>query len=292
MTPAPPLVTVGIPFQNEERYLGAAVRSVLAQTWQNLEVLLVDDGSTDGSLAIARSFRDARVRVVSDGRRRYLPARLNEIVARARGELVARMDADDVAHPDRIRREVEALDDAGSECVAAGTWAGIVDEHDEPLAVIEASLPVSSAVALERGVFPHATLVARRDWLRANPYDEALSRAEDRDLWCRTVATSRFVIVPEPLYVIHVVPDHPTFLPDYLESQRQNRILFERYGPRTVGWGRTSRLWGASLVKGIVMRGAVGLGVAPRIVRRRGRAPTELELQMMREALEAARQRP
>lgn len=293
MTSAEPLVTIGIPFWNEERFLGAAIRSVLAQTWRNLEVLLIDDGSTDRSLEIAEGFRDdERVVVVSDGQRRHLPARLNEIVQQARGDLVARMDADDVVHPDRLRRQLGALRDAGPACAAVGTWAGIVDEKDEPLAVIEASVPASPSVALERGVFPHATMLARREWLRANPYDETLTRAEDRDLWCRTVRSARFAIVPEPLYVVHLVAKHETFLPDYVESQRQNRILFARYGPAAVGIRRASRLWAESIAKSTVMRGAVHLGVADRVVRRRGRPPTEHELGLIVEALASGRQRP
>jgi glycosyltransferase involved in cell wall biosynthesis len=93
------LVTVGIPFYNEERYLADAIRSILAQSFSDFELVLVDDGSTDASRAIAQGFRDDRIRVLGDSRRRLLPARLNEIVANAKGALVARMDADDVSHP-------------------------------------------------------------------------------------------------------------------------------------------------------------------------------------------------
>jgi glycosyltransferase involved in cell wall biosynthesis len=286
-----PLVTVGIPFVNEERYLGAAVRSILAQTLTDLEILLVDDGSTDASLEIARSFRDERITVVSDGRRRFLPARLNQITARARGELIARMDADDVAHPDRLRRQVEVMR-GEPDCVAVGSWAGLMNERDEPFGVIEAPPLASPAVVLEQGIFPHPTLVARRDWLLANPYDVALTRAEDRDLWCRTVSVSRFTVVREPLYVLRVVPSDATFLPDYLESQRQNRILFRRHGPKALGRVRASRAWAASIAKGLAMRMAVGAGVAERLVRRRGREPSEGELRLIREALQAGRHEP
>lgn len=293
MTTAEPLITVGIPFWNEERLLAAAIRSVLAQTWTNLEVLLVDDGSTDRSLSIAERFRDdARVTVISDGQRRHLPARLNEIVRRARGDLVARMDADDVVHPDRLRRQIAALDGAGPECAAAGTWAGLVDEDDAPFAVIEASAPARPSVAIERGVFPHATMLARRAWLSAYPYDEALTRAEDRDLWCRVGDRTKLVVVPEPLYVVRVVTRQEAFLSDYVESQRQNRLLFARYGPEAVGLWRTSRLWLESLAKAVVMRGAVRVGVADRIVRRRGRPPTAREVAQIAEALASGRQRP
>jgi glycosyltransferase involved in cell wall biosynthesis len=281
----PPLVTVGIPFFDEERHLAAAIRSVLAQTWSRLEILLVDDGSTDASLEIAQSFRDDRIQVVSDGHRRFLPTRLNEIVRRARGELVARMDADDVAHPDRLRRQIEALEATGRDCVACGTWVGLVDANETPLSVVEAAARSSPRVALERGLMPHASLLARRSWLEMYPYDEELTRAEDRDLWSRT-AGARFTVVQEPLYVVRVSPRNPTFLTDYLESQRQNRILFRRYGPRVLGRLRTSRRWAESIAKGVVMTAAVGLGAADRLVRRRGRTPTEPERRLILDALE------
>ena len=95
-------VTVGLPFFNARRTLEAAIRSVFAQTFPHWELLLVDDGSTDGSLEIARSVRDHRVRVFSDGKNRRLATRLNEIATEARAPLLARMDADDLMHPERL----------------------------------------------------------------------------------------------------------------------------------------------------------------------------------------------
>lgn len=286
MSSTAPLITVGIPFFDEEPHLASAIRSVLAQTWASIEVLLVDDGSRDRSLEIARSFRDERVKVFSDGKRRYLPARLNEIVEHARGELVARMDADDVIHPDRLRRQIEALRESDS--VASGTWAGLVDDDDVPFAVVESVSHPTAAIALEQGIMAHATLIARREWLKAHPYDETLTRAEDRDLWCRTFNT-RFAVVEEPLYVVRVSRGHPRFLPDYLESQRQHRLLYARYGMKALGPLRTARGYAESLAKGWVMAGAEKLGLADRVIRRRGRAPTERERRLIAEALELSR---
>lgn len=281
-----PLVTVGIPFFDEEEHLPFAIRSVLAQTWTSLEVLLVDDGSRDHSVEIARSFRDERVKVLSDGERRYLPARLNQIVEHARGELIARMDADDVAHPDRLRRQIEALQNGDG--IASGTWAGLIDDDDVPFGVIECASHPTAAVALERGLIPHPTLIARRDWLKAFPYDEKLTRAEDRDLWARAFGT-RFANIDEPLYLLRISRESPRFLPDYLESQRQNRILYARYGMRALGPLRTARRYGESLAKGWIMSGAMKLGLADRLVRRRGRPPTAREHQLILEALQASR---
>jgi glycosyltransferase involved in cell wall biosynthesis len=74
-------MTIGIPFYNAEAYLGDAIRSIFAQTYHDWELILVDDGSTDRSLEIARAVRDPRVRVISDGQNRRLPYRLNQITA-------------------------------------------------------------------------------------------------------------------------------------------------------------------------------------------------------------------
>jgi glycosyltransferase involved in cell wall biosynthesis len=286
-----PLVTVGLPFFNEAAHLEEAIRSVLVQTTTDFELLLVDDGSTDGSVAIARSFSDPRITFITDGRRRGLPARLNEIVARARAPLVARMDADDVMHPTRLSREMAVLATEPS-CDVVGTWAVLVDGADHPFGVVEgAPNPPTRATALLQGVLPHATVVCRRSWLLANPYDETLTRAEDRDLWCRTVTTTRFAVIPECLYVIRVDVDKPTFLASYVEGQRQNRQIFARYGPAFVGRLETARLIATARAKSICMRVFVGVGLEGRLVARRGRAPRHHEVALAREALAAASQR-
>ena len=102
-------ITIGIPFYNAELYLADAIRSIFAQTYQDWELILVDDGSTDRSLEIARSVKDRRVRVISDGRNRRLPSRLNQIAAEARYDLVGRMDADDLISPTRFEKQVAFL---------------------------------------------------------------------------------------------------------------------------------------------------------------------------------------
>lgn len=287
-----PAITIAIPFRDEERYLAGAIRSVLHQTFGDFELLLIDDGSTDRSLAIARSFDDPRIVVSSDGAAKGLPARLNEIVGRARADLVARMDADDVIHPTRLERQLEAMRVDPSLDVV-GTWVALVDENEEPFAVAEcAELPATEARALERGVLAHATILAKRSWHLANPYDETLTRAEDRDLWCRTASSTRFGVVPEVLYVVRVSPRDTHFLGDYLVAQRQNRAIFLRHGPRIVGIPRTARLVAASAAKSAIMRAAHATGLSTRIVHRRGRAPTDAERARVRETLESGRQDP
>lgn len=286
------LVTVGLPFFDEETHLGAAIRSILAQTVTDLEILLVDDGSRDASLAVARSFRDPRITVISDGSRRHLPARLNQIVGRARAPFIARMDADDVMHPTRLARQL-AVFEAQPSCDVVGTWVVLVDRDERPFAAVETGrLPPTAKDALVRGVLPHATVLGRRAWFESYPYDEALTRAEDRDLWCRSVMGTTFGVVPECLYVIRVDTTKPSFLAGYLESQRQNRRIFATYGPALLGRLGTARLAAAASAKSLVMSAVMRGGLAERLVRRRGRPPTEDEMAMARAALSAAAHRP
>ncbi len=277
---------MGVSFFNEEPWLERAVQSVLAQTVQDIEVLLIDDGSSDRSLELARSIRDPRVVVLSDGRRRQLPARLNEIVRRAKAPLVARMDADDLAHPLRLERQLALLNDRSIHAV--GTWIGLMDEAEEPFAVVEsASFPPTPLDALSRGIFPHATMLSRREWLLAHPYDETLDRAEDRDLWCRTVGASRFAVVEDVLYLVRTSARREGFLADYIRSQKQNRRLALQYGPSMIGYRQAARTWLTSLGKEFVHRAASTVGLDERLVRRRGRPPRDAEFLRIREALES-----
>lgn len=286
-----PALTVGIPFHDEERHLGVAIRSILAQTFESFELLLVDDGSTDDSLQIARSFADPRIVVTSDGVRRGLPARLNEIVDRARAPLVARMDADDVVHPTRLEKQVAFLQ-SNADCDVVGTWMGAVDDDDVPFAVLEAAtLPPDAYTALARGVLGHAAIVARREWFRRNRYDPELTRAEDRDLWARTAHNTRFAVLREPLYVTRVEARDPRFLEKYLRTQAQNRRIFLRHGPRLVGWPVTAKLCAGSFARAVAMRTASALDVTQRIVGRRGRPPSARETAMIHEALASGAQR-
>src|ERR1700733_14082702 len=104
-----PIITIAMPFYNSAATLELAIRSLLNQSYGNFELLLCDDGSDDQGFAIARSFDDPRLICWSDGRRLRLAARLNECIDRARGLYLARMDADDIAYPDRLARQLAFL---------------------------------------------------------------------------------------------------------------------------------------------------------------------------------------
>src|SRR5690606_21713898 len=107
------MVTIAIPFYNGEKYLELAIQSALAQTYTGWKLILLDDGSTDNSLAIANEYKkkDARIKVYSDGQNKNLGYRLNQIPELVDTKYLARMDADDIMHPKRIETQLRILEE-------------------------------------------------------------------------------------------------------------------------------------------------------------------------------------
>jgi glycosyltransferase involved in cell wall biosynthesis len=194
-----PRVSVGIAFKDPGAYFPLAIKSVFCQTFQDWELILVDDGSTDGSAAFARSLNDERVRVYSDGMHRNLNVRLNEMVALARAPIFVRMDADDVMLPSRLERQYELLLSMGPNTVL-GSGAYSIDANSELQGLRRTRLKQARGFGV-RHAFIHPTVAAHTEWFRRNPYSETFiyHRAQDAELWCRTIAFSKFVVTPEPL---------------------------------------------------------------------------------------------
>lgn len=184
-----PLVSVLLPVFNGERYLRAALDSVLAQTFSDFELLLLDDGSTDRTLAIARSYArlDPRVRVHTRGNR-GLVATLNELLALARGEFAARMDADDVCLADRLERQVAWLR-AHPRVVCVGGDHELIDERGRRLTTVRTLLhdaEIQQQALRGHGSICHPSAMMRTEALRRiGGYRAEFYPAEDLDLWLR-----------------------------------------------------------------------------------------------------------
>jgi glycosyltransferase involved in cell wall biosynthesis len=198
-----------MPVYNANRYVAEAIESVLSQTFDDFELIIVDDGSTDRSLRILRRFerQDRRVRLVSRPHTGYVVA-LNEMIALARGELLARLDADDVALPERFAIQFAYLRDH-PEIICVGSQAHIIDEFGR---ILHNNHPGMSheeihEIALEgRCPLAHSSIMMRRESVVAvGGYRVEMQPAEDLDLWLRLAERGRMANLPDILikYRIH-----------------------------------------------------------------------------------------
>jgi len=194
-----PDLTVGISFKNPGPHFALALQSVFAQSFTNWELLLLDDGSTDGSLEFAQTLRDPRVHVYTDGVCKGLSVRLNELVSLATGRYFVRMDADDAMHPNRLIRQLDSLEKNGRSTVI-GSAAYSIDENSSVIGFRPAASGQKMGFSA-RHSFHHPTVAAPVGWFRQNPYSErsVYSRAEDAELWCRTSHHTSFRSLSEPL---------------------------------------------------------------------------------------------
>ena len=180
-----------------------AIKSVLAQTFQNWELILVDDGSTDRSLEIAQSFVDPRIRIIADGCNRRLPYRLNQIINEAQYEIIARMDADDLMAVDRLEKQIKVLNE-NPEIDLVVTSLYSIGNKNEILGKRIYSNHQMQPKEILQGLtnLLHPSLLARKAWCKRNPYQVNNCLAEDYELWLSAAIKNDFnyVVMQEPLY--------------------------------------------------------------------------------------------
>ncbi|MEJ1089348.1 glycosyltransferase [Microbacterium sp. Mu-80] len=260
-------MTVGLPVANEPLdYVRDAVLSVLNQSFQDWELIVVVDGAPRATVEFLRSFEDARVRVIAHPDSRGLAARLNEISGLARGEFLARMDADDIMVSSRLAHQLRVLAETKADVVTGR--AVIVDEETR---IVTESPHVSARVdaesMLQKTPFIHPTVIARTEWFRTHPYDETLLRCQDKALWITAASDSEYFRDPEPILFYRVMNDlNPR---KYARSARYERKIIRRYGPPRIGCIRTASIVAQSLLKQLVVRVASALGQGAIVMRRR-----------------------
>jgi glycosyltransferase involved in cell wall biosynthesis len=223
-------LSIGIPFYNCERFLPDAIRSGFAQTYQEWELMLVDDGSTDRSLDIARSVNDPRVRVLSDGVNRHLAYRLNQLITESKYDLIARMDADDMMFSKRLETQLSFFNDSKINIVSSA--ACTVNDENRIKAIRNGKgqpniSPIG--VALHKHMLLHPTMMVRKKWYRENQYNPEYHVAEDLELFLRS--TIKGTLDSSMVHFINA----PTLF--YREDKSQNlakTLLWNRFLHRAV----------------------------------------------------------
>lgn len=201
------LISVLMSVHDGEAWVGEAVRSVLGQTLGDLELVVVDDGSTDRTAEILDGYRDPRLRVLHQPRA-GLTRSLNGALRLAAAPLLARLDADDVALPDRLARQAEFLA-THPEVGLLGTGCHEIAPSGQ---IVRTLTPPRDDAAVRRALirknpFVHSSVVFRRAVLETTGgYDEALPVAQDYDLWLRMSRVTRMANLPEPLVLRRLTP--------------------------------------------------------------------------------------
>ncbi len=235
-----PLVSVIMPVFNEERYVRAAIESILEQTYQNLELIIVDDYSTDRSLEICASIGDPRIRLYSKaGEPRYMAASRNIAIRMARGEYVINQDADDWAHPRRIEYQLsKALENPGRRvvfCSVIRVEDGI--ERFVRRAETHAEICKGFTRIANRPTIVAGTILAPRSVLLEIPYRVRFKYMHDWDLMLRLFESDRveFYNCRQPLYKYYIRQKGVIFKSDWFDynifvrqsQQRRNKGLEE-----------------------------------------------------------------
>lgn len=199
-------VSVVMSVYNAERYLARAVESILDQDLVNFEFIAIDDGSTDRSRSILRSFADERL-VVMEQTNHGLPRALNRGIRESRAPLIARMDADDISMPERLRLQVEFLDQ-NSDYVAVGSNANVIDEEGQYVYTTDKPLDDKTLRArLPETPFIHPSSMFRKSAFdAAGRYCEQMITAQDTVLFNRLVRWGKVANLADPLIQYRIVP--------------------------------------------------------------------------------------
>lgn len=253
-----PLVTIGIPFYKDVDTLEYAVKSVLKQTYKNWYMILIDDGGKDGSLKIVQKYLDdSRIRLISDGKNKGLPSRLNELIELAEGKYFARMDADDIMHPKRIEKQVAYLEkNPQVDVLGTGAYSLSIDNN-----ILGLKLPKLQECFTEHDLFMqkaiiHPTVMAKTRWYKDNKYceDSFAVRAEDFELWCRSWPYTKFANLSEPLIYYREGNSIKKSLNNQMLTYDNTVTIINKYAPRYLSTVEIKKLVRKIYIKKMIWR--------------------------------------
>ncbi len=198
------LISVILPVYNSEKYIFEAIQSILDQTYTHFELLILDDGSTDNTLSIINKFSDERIKIFTSERNYGIVHQLNKGIDNSRGEFIARMDADDISHPERFNKQIDYLishpniDVLGTFANKIGEEAGLIEYNYNKPEQISFLLNFYCYML-------HPAVMMRKRIFSKCKYSSDYPLAEDYGLWCKVNNGSNLYILDEVLldYRIH-----------------------------------------------------------------------------------------
>jgi len=219
-----PLVTVLMPVYNGERYLIQAINCILDQTFNNFELLIIDDGSTDRTCEIIRTFQDPRIRFIQNSKNLGLTKTLKMGMNLARGKYIARIDADDYCDIDRLTKQVSFLH-KHEEVDVVGSWIYVVD--NEGNIVGKKSPPINDVEIKWDLIFDnplaHSSILFKKIKIqKLGGYDPNYRVGQDYELWTRIMSDTVFAIIPD--YLTYIRKHESNISKTYSFDQHYNWI--------------------------------------------------------------------
>lgn len=193
-----PLISIGIPLYNAEKFILFSLRSILDQSYNNFELIITDDGSTDNSVQIVKSLNDDRIKLVIDGKNMGISYRLNQQINLAKGKYFVRMDADDIMFPERLQKQITFLEN-NPQIDVIGSSVVCIDDDNQIIGFRKAELVKNYSELFTKVLFNHPTVAGKIDFFKKYLYSDELKGVEDADLWIRSFFESKFHVINEPL---------------------------------------------------------------------------------------------
>ncbi len=202
-----PTLSIIMPVYNAEAYLREAVESILAQSFTDFELIIVEDGSTDNSLDVINSFTDSRIQVLYNNGNQGIVYTRNRGMAAARGRYIAPFDADDIAHPEKFTKQIQFLEENPGYGLL-GTWAKLIDKNGKRLRKkwkVNAPPERIPPILLFRNYFVQSSVVLRREAIPPGGYEKGFDAVEDYRMWTQIASKWKVWNYPEYLvkYRIH-----------------------------------------------------------------------------------------
>lgn len=211
-----PLVTIALPVFNGGNTLATAIRSILDQTYQNFELIIINDCSRDNSLDILKSINDDKIKLIENKENLGLSATLNIAIKQASGDYFARMDQDDISFPNRIEKQVSYMQ-SNPEVDLMATATLVFNEYYEILGILPVKTTHKEICSNPHAGFymPHPTWMGKIEWFKKYKYRTTSDGAEDQNLLFRAYKESKFACLSEPLLA-------------YREPKRNLKKMFRR----------------------------------------------------------------
>jgi glycosyltransferase involved in cell wall biosynthesis len=227
-----PKISVILPTFNGEKTIRKSINSILEQTYENFELIIINDGSTDGTVDIINSISDQRIKLLTQ--KNYgLPKALNTGISMAVGEYIARQDQDDISYAHRFSQQIVLLEQ-NANIILVGTWARIIDnsnkkigEHKHPIT----PYGIKTALLIRNPVVHSSVMFRKNVLLKSGLYDTSnnLQPPEDYELWCRLINYGDFINIPEFLVDYFHNPNGLSKLMANKIQSNMHKILYRNF---------------------------------------------------------------